>query len=141
MEQLFYTHHETSTEMTADSGIIATPTYTVPSSFSVWSHILCFQFPNVNQKPLALVVYDWLLCFDQEVKYMWNRRSGGTISLLVYAFSRYMSIINFLLGVITIYPMSDLVRDDLTTNVVLFDSPRHCLCRGTRPGGHPLIVY
>lgn len=60
---------------------------------------------------LVLVIYDWLLYFGREVRFIWNWRSRGvTISTLVYTLSRYPFIIKMLLVIMTIYPMLDLVR-------------------------------
>ncbi|KAM5545062.1 hypothetical protein V8D89_001173 [Ganoderma adspersum] len=55
----------------------------------------------------ALVVYDWLLCLSQEVKFMWNGHSKVTASLLVYAFSRYSIFTQVVLSIATNFPMSD----------------------------------
>ncbi|KAI1786614.1 hypothetical protein LXA43DRAFT_1109322 [Ganoderma leucocontextum] len=57
----------------------------------------------------TILVYDWLLCLDEEVRFMWNGRSGVTVSWLVYGLSRYALLIQNLLGLATIYPMSDLL--------------------------------
>ncbi|KAI1784398.1 hypothetical protein LXA43DRAFT_1123642, partial [Ganoderma leucocontextum] len=59
----------------------------------------------------AILVYDWFLCLDQEVRFIWNWRSKVTGSTLVYALSRYALLIYILLAVATNYPMSDLVTD------------------------------
>ena len=60
---------------------------------------------------IALLVYDWLLCFEQEVKFIWTWRSRGiTLASLVYMFSRYSWLMEGLLSVATIYPMSELVK-------------------------------
>ncbi|KAM5543377.1 hypothetical protein V8D89_002962 [Ganoderma adspersum] len=57
----------------------------------------------------SLLVYDWLLCFSQEVRLIWTWRSRRvTVASLVYIFSRYTWLIESLLSVATIYPMSDL---------------------------------
>ncbi|KAI1786610.1 hypothetical protein LXA43DRAFT_1099008 [Ganoderma leucocontextum] len=57
----------------------------------------------------VILVYDWLLCFGEEVRFIWNGRSGVTVSWLVYGLSRYALLIQNLLGLATIYPMSDLL--------------------------------
>lgn len=61
---------------------------------------------------VAVLIYDWLLCLDQEVRFMWTLRSQRVkaVSSLVYLFSRYALILELLLIILTIYPMSDLVR-------------------------------
>lgn len=95
---------------------------------------------------LALLVYDWLLCLDNEVRFIWNWRSRGvTISLIVYALSRYTWLIQNSISIATIYPMSDLVRHYLTVNtivpsdvlfVVYLDVRGHCpqiTCRLLHP--------
>ncbi|KAI1786620.1 hypothetical protein LXA43DRAFT_1099016 [Ganoderma leucocontextum] len=55
-----------------------------------------------------ILVYDWLLCLGQEVRYIWNWDSGLTGTSLVYALSRYMLLIQTFLAVVTNYQMSDL---------------------------------
>ena len=55
------------------------------------------------------MLYDWLLCLGQEVEYIWQWRSGVTLSSLVYVFSRYTFIIQDFQSMMTIFPMSDLV--------------------------------
>ena len=60
----------------------------------------------------ALLVYDWLLCLDQEVRFIWAWRSKRvTLSSIVYTLSRYTPLISNILAITTIYPMSDLVRN------------------------------
>ena len=70
---------------------------------------------------VVLVVYDWLLCFSDEVTFIWKWRSlrGFNLSFLVYAFSRYGILIQMLLTVASNFPMSDLVSNLVT--VFLFD--------------------
>ncbi|KAI1786607.1 hypothetical protein LXA43DRAFT_48525 [Ganoderma leucocontextum] len=60
----------------------------------------------------AILIYDWLLCLDQEVRFIWNWRPGvSVVSLLLYALSRYALLISRILSIATNYPMSDLVRN------------------------------
>ena len=61
-----------------------------------------------------ILIYDWILCFDDEVRFVWKSDSGVTGTSLVYLLSRYMLLIQTLLAVVTAYPMSDLVRASLT---------------------------
>ncbi|KAM5545284.1 hypothetical protein V8D89_001395 [Ganoderma adspersum] len=63
---------------------------------------------ELSDLPLVLVLYDWLLCLGQEVEYIWQWRSGVTLSSLVYVFSRYTFIIQDFQSMMTIFPMSDL---------------------------------
>ena len=71
---------------------------------------------------LALVFYEWLLCLGQEVRFIWKWRSGAvTISSLVYASSRYAFLIQLFLSVLTIYPVSDLVRHLTITPVSIHE--------------------
>ena len=68
---------------------------------------------------VAFLVYDWLLCIGNEVRFIWRSCSRRvTPSSLVYAFTRYMFIIQTLLAIVTIYPISDLVRHLLLTTVL-----------------------
>ena len=70
----------------------------------------------------ALLVYDWLLCLGQEIRFIWTWRSRKfTLSSLVYALSRYTPLISNILAVTTVYPMSDLVRN-LVTDTISSDS-------------------
>ena len=70
----------------------------------------------------ALLVYDWLLCLGQEIRFIWTWRSRKfTLSSLVYALSRYTPLISNILAVTTVYPMSDLVRN-LATDTIPSDS-------------------
>ncbi|KAI1784504.1 hypothetical protein LXA43DRAFT_1066686 [Ganoderma leucocontextum] len=55
-----------------------------------------------------ILVYDWLLCLGQEVIFIWNWQSKVTGPSLVYAFSRYATVIQMLLAFATNYLMSDL---------------------------------
>ena len=57
-----------------------------------------------------ILIYDWILCFDDEVRFVWKSDSGVTGTSLVYLCSRYMLLIQTFLAVVTAYPMSDLVR-------------------------------
>ncbi|KAM5543652.1 hypothetical protein V8D89_002903 [Ganoderma adspersum] len=57
----------------------------------------------------AFVIYDWLLCLGQEVKFIWGGRSRFTVASVVYAFSRYAIIIQNLMAIVTSFPMSDIV--------------------------------
>ena len=67
---------------------------------------------------VALLIYDWLLCFDQEVEFIWNWCSQRLIiSSLVYGFSRYALLIMNILTAVTTTPMSDLVRHLATMTV------------------------
>ncbi len=68
---------------------------------------------------LVILIYDWFLCLGDEVKVMWNSDSGFTSTSLVYAFSRYMLLIQTVLAVVTNYPMSDLVRTSATVIMCL----------------------
>ncbi|KAI1784388.1 hypothetical protein LXA43DRAFT_1042626 [Ganoderma leucocontextum] len=56
----------------------------------------------------AILVYDWFLWLDQEVRFIWNWHSKVTSPSLVYALSRYAVLIQLLVTVPTAYPMSDL---------------------------------
>lgn len=46
---------------------------------------------------------------------MWNLRSGVTVATAVYAFSRYAILIQYVLAVVTSFPMSDQVCSSLST--------------------------
>ncbi|KAI1784400.1 hypothetical protein LXA43DRAFT_1101438 [Ganoderma leucocontextum] len=67
------------------------------------------EISNLYTEVYSILIYDWLLCLGQEVRFIWNWRSKVTSSSLVYALSRYAMLIEFLLAVATAYPMSDLL--------------------------------
>ncbi|KAM5542381.1 hypothetical protein V8D89_003840 [Ganoderma adspersum] len=53
-------------------------------------------------------VFDWFLCFDREVRLVWNRRPGVTgASPVVYVFSRYAILVQSIVNLGTNVPMSD----------------------------------
>ncbi|KAI0669085.1 hypothetical protein C8Q78DRAFT_229599 [Trametes maxima] len=55
----------------------------------------------------ALLVYDWLLTFDREVRLIWRRpRTGASV---LYFFTRYIIIVENMVDNITIYPVSDML--------------------------------
>ncbi|TBU40307.1 hypothetical protein BD309DRAFT_870522 [Dichomitus squalens] len=56
----------------------------------------------------AWLAYDWLLCFGEEIQLVWNWNSRRTGASLVYALSRYMLLLQNLLAVTSIVPMSTL---------------------------------
>ena len=61
-----------------------------------------------------MLIYDWLLCFGQEVRFVWSWHCRVTISSLLYVMSRYPLLVQSLLAVATVYPMSDKVRGHTT---------------------------
>ncbi|PIL32856.1 hypothetical protein GSI_04973 [Ganoderma sinense ZZ0214-1] len=56
-----------------------------------------------------ILIYDWILCLGDEVRFVWSSNSGVTGTSLVYLCSRYMLLIQTFLAVVTAYPMSDLL--------------------------------
>lgn len=64
---------------------------------------------------VALAIYDWLLCVDQEFRFIWNWHSKVTASTLVYVLSRYVMLTSFILAFATIFPMLDIVSYLSTT--------------------------
>lgn len=61
---------------------------------------------------LALVVYDWLINLDEEIRCFWDFRKGRcklNIGVLLYGLSRYPPIIHLALGVQTNLPISSTV--------------------------------
>lgn len=58
---------------------------------------------------IALLAYDWILCFGSEVSLVWTGHHKRTWASLVYAFSRYLPLVQYILQVVTIFPMSTLV--------------------------------
>ncbi|EJF57155.1 hypothetical protein DICSQDRAFT_174213 [Dichomitus squalens LYAD-421 SS1] len=61
---------------------------------------------TVGNALTALLVYDWLLCFDAEVSLVWAGHHKRTWASLVYAFSRYLPLVQYILQIATIFPMS-----------------------------------
>ena len=90
-----------------------------------------------------ILVYDWILCFDDEVRFVWKSDSGVTGTSLVYLLSRYMLLIQTFLAVVTAYPMSDLVRARSTAVNRFSEGPHRCACRGNLSSiwGAPLSAY
>ncbi|KAM5545100.1 hypothetical protein V8D89_001211 [Ganoderma adspersum] len=56
---------------------------------------------------LVILVYDWVLCLGQEIRFIWTWQSKVTGSSLLYAFSRYAILVKVILVVATTSPMSD----------------------------------
>ncbi|KAM5545119.1 hypothetical protein V8D89_001230 [Ganoderma adspersum] len=67
----------------------------------------------------VILIYDWILCLDDEVRFVWKSDSGVTGTSLVYLLSRYMLLIQTFLAVVTAYPMSDLLSN------IGMDADRH----------------
>ena len=57
----------------------------------------------------AMLLYDWVLCLDQEVACIWKARGGLNAGSLVYALSRFSLIFGMVSNTATIFPMSPLV--------------------------------
>lgn len=67
----------------------------------------------------ALVVYDWLLCFSEEVRLVWNWRSRGASCSLVYVLGRYTPLLQLVVAVLEINLISGLVRSLVITSIWL----------------------
>ena len=79
----------------------------IPNRLSVrTTHI-----PIPTAKPTAILMYDWLIRIDDEVRLFWRFRKGHKppLAVLTYALSRYAPIIQFSILVRSIYPMFELV--------------------------------
>ena len=76
--------------------------------FGMSSHIVCLNIRYLPS-PLALLVYDWLLCLDHEARLIWNWHSRVAGSSLLYAFSRYAVLMSNFLSILTAYPLTDSV--------------------------------
>ncbi|KAM5543404.1 hypothetical protein V8D89_002655 [Ganoderma adspersum] len=59
---------------------------------------------------LALVVYDWLINLDEEIRCFWTFRKGRVqpVATLLYMLSRYLSILIEVLELQTVVPLSDM---------------------------------
>ena len=57
---------------------------------------------------VALLVFDWVLSSGSEFNLIWMKPQ--TSASVLYAFSRYCILLEWCLGIITISPVSDLVR-------------------------------
>ncbi|KAM5543380.1 hypothetical protein V8D89_002965 [Ganoderma adspersum] len=55
-----------------------------------------------------ILIYDWFLCFNEELRYIWKWHSGVTVSTLVYVLCRYGMLIHNILVVVMVYLMLDL---------------------------------
>ncbi|KAI0640907.1 hypothetical protein C8Q79DRAFT_421615 [Trametes meyenii] len=76
---------------------------------AVWIEISIESFVTtcIGCAVSALLVYDWLLTFDREVRLIWRQpRTGAS---LLYFCTRYMIIVENMVDNITIYPVSDVV--------------------------------
>ena len=62
----------------------------------------------------ALVVYNWLINLDDEVKLFWSSPVKGA-SLLYFAI-RYSAFVEPILGIPTFYSLSDKVRSDFSSS-------------------------
>ncbi|KAI1782330.1 hypothetical protein LXA43DRAFT_957545, partial [Ganoderma leucocontextum] len=89
---------------------LSTSTPDTMSAIHLSAQALSYLYTSINcgTAVCALLVYDWLLCLSQEVRFIWNWRSGVTISSLLYVISRYMMLVYSFLSLATIHPMSDL---------------------------------
>ena len=65
---------------------------------------------------VAITVWDWLLCFDQEVSLIWTSLRSVKASSVIYLLSRYTMIISEVTTIPSAGPTSLLV------NLLFFDS-------------------
>ena len=65
---------------------------------------------------IALLVYDWILCLGKEARFIWGWHARFTATSLVYGFSRYAMLLQYILATTTILPMTDLVRNLTSTS-------------------------
>ncbi|KAH9852819.1 hypothetical protein C2E23DRAFT_134565 [Lenzites betulinus] len=54
----------------------------------------------------VMLVYDYVLCLDREYQYVWRSRKSKA-SRLVYLYIRYISLLEYVTGLVTIPPVSD----------------------------------
>ncbi|KAM5533764.1 hypothetical protein V8D89_012539 [Ganoderma adspersum] len=80
----------------------------------------------------ALVVYDWLINLDEEIRCFWTFRKGGRLNaaVILYGLSRYPIMLLAILLLQTVYPMSDTLSSKSA-------SPNRGKCAvGTLPSRH-----
>ena len=54
----------------------------------------------------VIMLYDWLVCLDQEVACIWKPAGGLNAGFLVYALSRFPVIMSVVFSTATILPLS-----------------------------------
>ena len=59
---------------------------------------------------VAITVWDWLLCFDQEVSLIWTSLRSVKVSSVIYLLSRYTMIISEVTTIPSAGPTSLLVN-------------------------------
>ncbi|KAM5545128.1 hypothetical protein V8D89_001239, partial [Ganoderma adspersum] len=59
-----------------------------------------------NNASTAILLYDWLLCIDQEVAFIWKAAGGLNAGSLVYALSRFPFMMGLVINTATIFPLS-----------------------------------
>ncbi|KAI1786647.1 hypothetical protein LXA43DRAFT_1099039 [Ganoderma leucocontextum] len=91
------------------------------SAVQVSAQEMAYLYPYIycNYAACAILVYDWFLCLDQEVRFIWNWRSKLTGPSLVYALSRYAVLTQSLLIVASNYPMSDLAVTGILSAIAI----------------------
>ncbi|KAM5545123.1 hypothetical protein V8D89_001234, partial [Ganoderma adspersum] len=53
-----------------------------------------------------VLLYDWLICLDQEVACIWKAVGGINAGSIVYTLSRFPLMMGIVLTTTTIYPLS-----------------------------------
>ena len=56
----------------------------------------------------ALLSFEYVLTFDREVRLIWGRRITG--ATVIFVLNRYWLFLEYITEVISMYPLSDLVR-------------------------------
>ena len=122
------------------TGMIGSPPSIVAMPHSVCCNALFFPGNYGYNFSEALLLYDWLLCFDQEVACIWRASGGLNAGSLVYALSRFPLTMGMVFTTATIFPLSVLV-----SNSVLSLVKYCCLCiyRGktTSHGVSPVLRF
>ena len=66
----------------------------------------CGMIAHTN--PTALLAYDWCISLSSEINLFW--RAPRTSASLLYFFTRYCVLLEWAIALITIHPVSDMVR-------------------------------
>ena len=91
-------------------------TYIVVACAGSLVHIFEVPAAHLDCDP-ALVYYDWICTWNQELRWIWKARGRGNIASLLYILTRYPQIIQVIVTVSTINPITDQVRAILCARI------------------------
>ena len=84
--------------------------YRVNASLGTYVRMQCFLGASACAYNLTVILlYDWLLCLDQEVACIWKGTGGLNAGSLVYLLSRFPLMMGGVFDTTTIFPLSPAV--------------------------------